>query len=925
MSRAERQSLLDRTSWRPRRSSALRRRSKYRPALECVEDRTLLSSVSWIGGSGDWDTASHWSTGVVPGPGDDVTIDVSSGITVTHSLADTDSINNLTVSAADTLSISAGSLSITAASTIGGRLDLTGGTLTGTGTITVAGAMTWSNATISGDSTLNAKGGLTISGASTNELLDARTLNIGGTATWSGTNNITLSDQATVNIESGVTFTAKNNQSILNGTGTGSRVDNAGTFAKWATSGTTTIGLPFNNTGTTTVSSGTLLLAGGGTDSKTFSVGSGAILEFDSPIYTVSSAGSFSGAGTVAFSGGDTQTLGSYSVTGPTDVDGGIVEFASKVTLAMLNVTAGDLEGPGPMTVTGTATWNGNTTIYTALTIAVGATLRIDGQGVTETLDLRTLNVAGTVNWSGANNLTFSDGATLNVQSGGHFDIQNNESINNGGGYTPSINVDANGMLTRSVNSGTTSVGIPFNNAGTVDVSTGTLQLDNGGTNTKTYSVSAGATLDLNSSVYFETGTNVAGAGTVEVNGVDYFDANFSVANLSVTAAGMLTVRGALTVTSTMTWQDSNINGIGPLTIPSGAILNIDGSGGSETIDDTTLNIAGTANWSGTNNIDMADGATINVEKGGRFNAQNQQEIYSSASATPTINNAGTFTVAATTGTTLIGSNVPFDNTGTVTVTTGTLELAGGGNGSGSFSVPAVSTLNLDAGYFSVGSISGAGTLDFTGGNTTVTSTITGSTSVTVAAGAAVTFLGNASTGAFSNAGNVVIAAGTTLALSGSYSQSAGETDLDDATMTIPSGGSVTISGGNFDGSGTIRAPSNKFTFTNGGDLYVGGNGFIGTLTIDGSFTLDSGGTVLIGIGGTGAGQFDVLTIAGTASLAGTLDVYGVGGYTPGSGVNFGVITYGSFTGTFGTVTGSINGVGFSTTYNAKNLTLTTT
>ena len=42
------------------------------PGLEVLEDRTVPSVVTWIGGSGDWDTASNWlnaSTGTNQVPG----------------------------------------------------------------------------------------------------------------------------------------------------------------------------------------------------------------------------------------------------------------------------------------------------------------------------------------------------------------------------------------------------------------------------------------------------------------------------------------------------------------------------------------------------------------------------------------------------------------------------------------------------------------------------------------------------------------------------------------------------------------------------------------------------------------------------------------------------------------------------------------
>src|SRR5262245_42136252 len=47
---------------------------------------TLAATVSWVGGNGDWDSATNWSTGSLPELGDDVVIDVPGSITVTHSL-----------------------------------------------------------------------------------------------------------------------------------------------------------------------------------------------------------------------------------------------------------------------------------------------------------------------------------------------------------------------------------------------------------------------------------------------------------------------------------------------------------------------------------------------------------------------------------------------------------------------------------------------------------------------------------------------------------------------------------------------------------------------------------------------------------------------------------------------------------------------
>jgi hypothetical protein len=46
----------------------------YRPQIEALEERALLSTDTWTGGGPDnnWSTAANWDTGKVPAPGDDL-------------------------------------------------------------------------------------------------------------------------------------------------------------------------------------------------------------------------------------------------------------------------------------------------------------------------------------------------------------------------------------------------------------------------------------------------------------------------------------------------------------------------------------------------------------------------------------------------------------------------------------------------------------------------------------------------------------------------------------------------------------------------------------------------------------------------------------------------------------------------------------
>jgi hypothetical protein len=76
-------------------------------SIEKLEDRTLPSTIIWIGGSGDWDSPGNWNSGTVPGSADDVQINTP-GITVTHGSAAADEVHSLSTQAA--IAIQQGSL-----------------------------------------------------------------------------------------------------------------------------------------------------------------------------------------------------------------------------------------------------------------------------------------------------------------------------------------------------------------------------------------------------------------------------------------------------------------------------------------------------------------------------------------------------------------------------------------------------------------------------------------------------------------------------------------------------------------------------------------------------------------------------------------------------------------------------------------------
>ncbi len=94
----------------------------------------------------------------------------------------------------------------------------------------------------------------------------------------------------------------------------------------------------------------------------------------------------------------------------------------------------------------------------------------------------------------------------------------------------------------------------------------------------------------------------------------------------------------------------------------------------------------------------------------------------------------------------------------------------------------------------------------------------------------------------------------------------------DGATVNAPA---VTVcSAGSLGGSGTILSD-----VANGGTVAPGTS--TGTLTIDGTYSQSASGTLVTGLAGYAAGEFDQLVVGGSATLGGTLQVVLAGGFAP--------------------------------------------
>jgi autotransporter-associated beta strand protein len=167
-----------------------------------------------------------------------------------------------------------------------------------------------------------------------------------------------------------------------------------------------------------------------------------------------------------------------------------------------------------------------------------------------------------------------------------------------------------------------------------------------------------------------------------------------------------------------------------------------------------------------------------------------------------------------------------------------------------------------------------AGTVDMRG-PTLTTANLPGVTTWNVASGATL----HASSGRFSTT-TVNVAAG------GQFNITGGSTDV--AAIVLAGGTGIGFTGG------TLHVETVHGSLTNQGGSLSPGNS-PGATAILGNYAQQSGGKLDIEIGGSVAGtDFDAVTVTGTATLSGMLDVSLINGFTPTPGQKFSVLNAGS-------------------------------
>ena len=323
-----------------------------------------------------------------------------------------------------------------------------------------------------------------------------------GTTNWTG-GTIQLSG-GTINNNGSWTANSSSTLYMQGGSVAGNVFNNTatGTFTQQG-AGTTQFtssftDVAFNNAGTVNVTQGTLQLSCGGTDSAAINVSDGAAVTIDGGNYTFAAGASLNGPGTVNFSA--TETL------------------ADRVPVsAVLNITSGTINGVGGLTATRTVNWTGGTIATGGTTvIAAGATLNVSGGGWKDLQGV--LENDGTANWTGGT-IQLSGGT---INNNGSWTANSSSTLQMLGGTVAgnAFNNNATGTFTQQ-GTGTTQfttsyTGVAFNNAGSVNVTQGTLVLNSGGSNSAAINVSGGAAATFSGDNYTHAaGSSLNGPGTI--------------------------------------------------------------------------------------------------------------------------------------------------------------------------------------------------------------------------------------------------------------------------------------------------------------------------------------------------------------------------------------------------------------------------
>ena len=709
-----------------------------------------MALMSWKNNAdGNWAAAANWSTGVVPGPSDDVTISTANLHTITYS-AGTDSVLSLYTDN-DILSVTGGTLTVLGNATIYGAVDQSAGTLGFAGL----------NSEITGVLTQTAG---TINVASGNLELTGTGNSIGGTLSGSGVSFAAGTDTLAA------TLTLKMGQVLIDGATVtlGKSFSEAGIWTQ--TSGILSLGgFTLTETGTTNLDGGTVngagTLAVSNAEIGGFSLEGSAVLNdtgsitqtgswylgynsSDTAKLTIQAVASFTiadnaningsasaalsnagklikqssgnsvidvsttntgaitiGSGVLTFDGTSNSFGGSISGSGELELSSGTDKFNTGLSLTVSHML---LDGSAGLTLTANQSYVGIWTQTSGILSLGGFTLTETG---TTNLDGGTVNGAGTLAVSNAEIGGFSlegsavlndtgsitqtgswylgynssDTAKLTIQAAASFTIADNANIN---GSASAALSNAGKLIKQS--SGNSVIDVSTTNTGAITIGSGVLTFD-GTSNSFGGSISGSGELELSSGTdKFNTGLSLTVSHMLLDGSAGLtLTANQSYVGIWTQTSGILSLGGfTLTETGTTNLDGGTVNGAGTLAVSNAEI------GGFSLEGSAVLNDTGSITQTGSWYLgyNSSDTAKLTIQAAASFTIADNANINGSASAA--LSNAGKL-IKQSSGNSVI--DVSTTNTGAITIGSGVLTFDGTSNSFG-------------------GSISGSGELELSSG-----------------------------------------------------------------------------------------------------------------------------------------------------------------------------------------------------------------
>ncbi|MCC5884910.1 MAG: filamentous hemagglutinin N-terminal domain-containing protein [Gammaproteobacteria bacterium] len=742
---------------------------------------------------------------------------------------------------------------------------LTGGRIDGAGNISVQGEFRWVDGVVAGTGVLDiAPGGRVITNPGALLTVQDRTLRNRSDLGFEFVDvqlalngTAVLDNQGRMSLE----VTPETFLNFLPGPG---MVLNSGSFEVTASGSNVIIPNRFDNSGSVTLNSGFLRMQGGGMHSGSFlMVG---------PIDITTS-------GRLRFGGNHVLSAGSALLGGSFGVDNGTTTINGTIDLDAMFVTAGNAAAPGRLIINSDAD---------LLQFSL-----IDGNPQDDLVPM----LSGSGNISVANAFFWDSGT---IGGTGSFVIADTAQVSQFGLSESRPVGTPIPLLTLSGRTFSTAISDALLDRGRLQIVNGGVFENSGGF---TFGTAGGSPFTIEGGtggIFRNTGT-LTGASGLIFGTTTQNSGTLQVPNLSLATGmtltqngGSITTPGTFDVRGTLTQQAGTLSA-GTIQFPAGGSAMLSGTltANAAAISGGSLGIGGTANIGmlGLSAGNLGGPGVINVSNrvdwiGGAINGVGTLNLGSAS--TGTISGAGRTLTGFTlnnAGTLALGSNLALAGGATLR-NTGTLNIAGAGGAGVTLSGSAAETLD-NGGSLVASTPLTLGVRTVTGGGFTApTLTLSANTPMSVIGGSM-------------NVAGTFAVAGDLMLLGGSLA----------ATTT-----NVT---GSIGGIGTVTGNLN-----NSGILSPGTSP--GEFTIDGNFTQSDLGTLVIEFDGDVSEpgvDFDLLTITGSASFDGTLELIALEGFSGTFGTSFQPITYASATGGFARIVQPGEGIQFTPMFGPNGLT----